>query len=107
MAYRSLKSCKDRFSKGCRPLLGFDGCFLKGYLKGMLLVAVGIDPNHSYYPVAFVVVEKENTSSWTWFLHLLSEDLQIKNPSRNTMINIKDWRRHLLTSFQVPRLIFA
>lgn len=45
--YICLKACKDGFNKGCRPLLGFDGCFLKGYCKGMLLAAVGIDANNS------------------------------------------------------------
>ena len=83
----SLKACKDGFNKGCTPILGFDGCFLKGYCKGMLLAAIGIDPNNSQYPVAFAVVEKENTSSWRWFLHLLSEDLQINNPRRFTLIS--------------------
>jgi len=53
----------------------------------MLLAAIGIDPNNSQYPVAFAVVEKENTSSWRWFLHLLSEDLQIDNPRRFTLIS--------------------
>ena len=61
--YICLKACKEGFNKGCRPLLGFDGCFLKGYCKGMLLAAIGIDANNSEFPVAWAVVEKENTSS--------------------------------------------
>lgn len=44
----------------------------------MLLVAMGVDANNSKFPIAFVVVEKKNTSSWTWFLELLSEDLDIQ-----------------------------
>jgi len=38
--YICLNACKEGFNRGCRPLLGFDGCFLKGYCKGMLLAAV-------------------------------------------------------------------
>lgn len=85
-AYICLKACKDGFKDGCRPLLGFDGCFLKGYTHGMLLAAIGIDPNNSQYPVAYAVVEKENTQSWTWFLNLLREDLDVHNTSIFTMM---------------------
>lgn len=85
--YICLEACKQGFNKGCRPIIGLDGCFLKGYCKGMLLAAIGIDPNNSQFPVAFAVVEKENTSSWTWFLELLSEDLSIQNPSRFTFMS--------------------
>lgn len=85
--YISLKACKDGFNKGCRPILGFDGCFLKGYSKGMILAAVGIDANNSQYPVAWAVVEKENTATWKWFMKLLFEDLEIENPKRFTLIS--------------------
>ena len=85
--YICLKACKDVFNKGCMPLLGFDGCFLKGYTKGMLLAAIGIDANNSQFPVAFAVVEKENTNTWTWFLMLLHEDLNVQNTTGFTMMN--------------------
>ena len=84
--YICFKACKDGFNKGCRPLLGFDGCFLKGYTQGMLLAAIGIDSNNSQFPVAFAVVEKENTQTWTWFLLLLREDLDVQNTSGFTMM---------------------
>lgn len=32
---------KEDFIGGCRRLMGIDGCFLKGLLKGKLLVVVG------------------------------------------------------------------
>ncbi|XP_072084719.1 uncharacterized protein [Arachis hypogaea] len=38
--YISLDACKKGFIKGCRPLIGLDGCFLKGYYGGQLLSAV-------------------------------------------------------------------
>ncbi|XP_062112397.1 uncharacterized protein LOC133823577 isoform X1 [Humulus lupulus] len=85
--YICLKACKDGFNKGCRPLLGLDGCFLKGYGKGILLAVVGIDPNNSQFPVTYAIAEKENTETWTWFLNLIVEDLGIENPSIFTMMS--------------------
>ncbi|XP_062100812.1 uncharacterized protein LOC133806743 [Humulus lupulus] len=85
--YICLKACKDGFLNGCRPLICLDGCFLKGYCKGMLLAAIGIDAANAMFPVAYAVVEKEYTGSWTWFLNLLKEDLKIDEPERITMIS--------------------
>ncbi|XP_060962048.1 uncharacterized protein LOC133032194 [Cannabis sativa] len=56
---------------------GLDGCFLKGYCKGMLLAAIGIDANNSMFPLAYAIVEKENTDSWTWFVGLVKEDINV------------------------------
>jgi len=56
----------------------------------MLLAAICIDSNNSQYPVAFDVVEKENTSTWKiWFLRLLREDLDVQNTARFTMMTDK------------------
>lgn len=49
------------------PLIGFDECFFA--------VAIGIDLNNSQYCNWFAVMEKENTSTRTWFMGLLREDL--------------------------------
>lgn len=56
-------------------MIGIDGCHLKGPYGGILLSAVGRDPNEEYFPIAFAVVEVENKDSWRWFLTLLLEDL--------------------------------
>nr|XP_029144759.1 uncharacterized protein LOC112710546 [Arachis hypogaea] len=73
--YISLDACKKDFKAGCRPLIGLDGCFLKGYFGGHLLSAVGQDANNSFFVIAFAVVEAENTDSWKWFLSILHDDL--------------------------------
>jgi hypothetical protein len=52
----------------CRPILFFDGCHIKIKFGGIILATVGIDPNDSIYPIAFVVVEVESKASWKWFL---------------------------------------
>ncbi|KAK8650684.1 hypothetical protein V6N13_140311 [Hibiscus sabdariffa] len=77
--YICMQAMKDGFKAGCRPIIGLDGCHLKGYYQGHLLAAVGIDADDSIYPISFAVVESENQSSWCWFLELLATDLEIEN----------------------------
>ena len=72
--YICFKACKDSFFE-CRPIIGLDGCFLKGYYGGQLLSAIGRDPNDQMMPIAFAVVEGETKESWAWFLDLLVKDL--------------------------------
>ncbi|MBA0845504.1 hypothetical protein Goarm_022822, partial [Gossypium armourianum] len=50
--------------EGCRPILGLDGCFLKGPFKGELLAVVGKNGNNQMYPVAWVIVKGECIDSW-------------------------------------------
>ena len=69
--YVCLEACKLGFKAGCRPLIGLDGCFLKGYYGGQLLSVVGQDGNNQIY----VIVDVENKDNWKWFLELLHKDL--------------------------------
>ena len=43
------------------------------------MVAVGIDENDCMYSIAFAVVESENFDSWSWFINMLIQDLEIVN----------------------------
>ncbi|XP_020104657.1 uncharacterized protein LOC109721429 [Ananas comosus] len=61
--------CIQGFLNGCRPYIALDGCHLKGKHRGVLVSATSIDGNSSIFPVAFGVVESENSNSWEWFLH--------------------------------------
>jgi len=72
--YMCLDGCRQSFTK-CRKFIGLDGCFLKGYYGGMILAAVGRDPNEQMMPIAIALVEGETRDSWTWFLDLLIKDL--------------------------------
>ncbi|XP_074297017.1 uncharacterized protein LOC141627688 [Silene latifolia] len=74
--YVCLEACKAGFISGCRPILGVDGCHLKGLYLGMLLVVVGKDGNCNIYPFAWAIVEVENIATWIWLLELLMKDLQ-------------------------------
>ena len=71
----SLAGMKKGFLDGCRPVIGVDGCFLKGPFKGQLLAAVSRDGNNNMYPIAYVVVEAETKDSWSWFLETLVSHL--------------------------------
>jgi len=72
--YACFQACKESFMS-CRPIIGLDGCFLKGKYGGELLTAVGRYGNEQMLPIAYAVVEVENKDSWTWFLELLIEDI--------------------------------
>ncbi|XP_056158389.1 uncharacterized protein LOC130134754 [Syzygium oleosum] len=73
--------------EGCRPLKGLYGCFLKGMLKGELLIVVGRDANNQMYPIAWAVVEVENKDSWGWFAKALKNDLGTKDGVGYTTIS--------------------
>lgn len=72
--YMCLEGCKQSFLR-CRQFIGLDGCFLKGYYGGIILAAVGRDPNDQMLPMAIAVAEGETKDSWLWFLKLLINDL--------------------------------
>ncbi|KAG6507676.1 hypothetical protein ZIOFF_033027 [Zingiber officinale] len=61
-----------------RHFIGVDGCHLKGPHGGVLLSAVGIDPNNSNFPIAIAIVNNESCETWGWFLSLLKLDLNIE-----------------------------
>ena len=60
---------------GCKPIIGLDGCFLKGSHGGRVLAVVGRDGNENMFPIAMAVVEAKNMDSWTWFLKSLIDDI--------------------------------
>ncbi|XP_027075839.2 uncharacterized protein [Coffea arabica] len=69
----SFKAQRSGFVEGCRPFVGFDGCFLKGAYGGVLLTTVTLDANNSIFPIAFAVAEAENKETWSWFFHYFEE----------------------------------
>ncbi|XP_028095032.1 uncharacterized protein LOC114295048 [Camellia sinensis] len=61
----SFRACIDGFNH-CRPLLFLDGTFLKGRFKGNLLAATAKKANQGLFPVAFAIVDSENSTNWEW-----------------------------------------
>ncbi|VVA22019.1 Hypothetical predicted protein, partial [Prunus dulcis] len=73
--YVCFGALKKGFVEGCRQVVGFDGCHVKGSHPGQILSAVGIDGNNGMYPIAFAVVEVENTETWGWFFDIFFQDV--------------------------------
>ncbi|XP_023765784.1 uncharacterized protein LOC111914242 [Lactuca sativa] len=85
--YICFKALKDGWNNGCRRVIGLDGCFLKGRVKGELLFAIGRDANNQIYPIAWVVVDVENKDNWKWFVELLGADIGFKQGRGLTLIS--------------------
>ncbi|RYR72887.1 hypothetical protein Ahy_A02g007113 isoform B [Arachis hypogaea] len=73
--YISLDACKRGFKVGCRPLIGLDGCHLKGYFGSHFLSVVAQEANNHFFVIAYTVVDSECAEIWRWFLTLFQEDL--------------------------------
>ncbi|XP_017635007.1 uncharacterized protein LOC108477073 [Gossypium arboreum] len=87
--YVCFDALKRGWKAGCRPLIGLDGCFLKGLFKSEFLTAVGRDANNQMFPIAWAVIEVECTDSWGWFLSLLSTDLGLEDGYGYTIISLE------------------
>nr|KAJ0207769.1 hypothetical protein LSAT_V11C500254770 [Lactuca sativa] len=85
--YVCFKAIKDGWIRGCRRVIGLDGCFLKGQCKGELLTAIGRDGNNQVYPIAWAVVDVENKDNWEWFIKLLVKDLGLELGEGLTVIS--------------------
>ncbi|KAL5576963.1 hypothetical protein UlMin_018662 [Ulmus minor] len=68
-----LAASRNGFLEGCRPVIGLDGCHLKGPYRGVLLEAISLDANLQFFPVAYGIMEIEDSQTWHWFLELLIE----------------------------------
>lgn len=63
-----------------------DGCHLRGDYGGQKLIVVAYNVNDCIYPVAYAVIEGENTVSWRWFVQHLANDLGIDDSNRWTFM---------------------
>ncbi|XP_023766260.2 uncharacterized protein LOC111914783 [Lactuca sativa] len=89
--FRRIYVCLGPLKKGFKAciidLVGLDGAFMKGPFPGQVLTAVGLDSNNGIYPLAYAIVESENTASWKWFLENLGDDLELGSNSNYTFIS--------------------
>ncbi|XVF43694.1 hypothetical protein PTKIN_Ptkin02bG0061200 [Pterospermum kingtungense] len=102
--YICFDALKNGWQKGRKPIIGVDGCFLKGLFQGELLSAVGKDGNHQMYPVAWAVVKVENAETWTWFMELLATDLGFGDGFGYTIMSDKQKGLALAIEAIVPRV---
>ncbi|KAL0325059.1 UNVERIFIED_CONTAM: hypothetical protein Sradi_5075200 [Sesamum radiatum] len=96
--YVCFDALKQFLISGCRPIIGVDGCHLKGPYGGVLLTVVGIDHNNNIYPIAYAVVRNENGETWEWFLTVLKQDLNILRYYEYTFMFVK--QKDLINAFQ-------
>ncbi|KAH0683456.1 hypothetical protein KY290_022061 [Solanum tuberosum] len=61
-----------------------------------MLVAMGQDSSNHFYPLAWVVVDKETKRTWNWFLELLKHSLDLKSGENVTFIS--DMQKGLLNA---------
>ena len=61
--------------KHCRPIISVDATYLYGRYKGKMLIAMGVDANNQFFPLAFAIVEEESFNSWRWFLTCIRESV--------------------------------
>ena len=52
----------ERF-KYCRPIISTDATHLYGRYKGTMLIAMGVDANNQFFPLAFAIIEEESLDS--------------------------------------------
>ncbi|KAL0278014.1 UNVERIFIED_CONTAM: hypothetical protein Sradi_7304000 [Sesamum radiatum] len=96
--YVRFGTLKAGFKAGCRPIIGVDGCHLKGPNGGILLTAIGVDPNNNLFPIAHAVVNKECRETWEWFLIILKHDLNIIRQHEYTFMS--DKQKGLMQAFE-------
>lgn len=85
--YTCFEGIKQGWKEGCRRVICVDAAFLKTFLGGQILSAVGRDPNEQMYPLAWAIAEGENNSSWTWFISQLQTDLELGDGSGIAIIS--------------------
>ncbi|KAL9676373.1 hypothetical protein QQ045_004587 [Rhodiola kirilowii] len=63
----------DGTMQHCRPILSIDSTHMYRKYNAKLLIAIGLDANNRILPLAFALVESENTSNWKWFMSCIRE----------------------------------
>ena len=61
--------------KHCHLLVLVYGTFLIDKYRGVLMIAIGVDPDNQLVPLAFALAEGENNDSWCWFLKLVRQNV--------------------------------
>ena len=75
----AFKASLDGWIRGCRPIVGLNGCFLKRKYSGACLAAIGIDANNGMFPLAIFTYKKEDRENWDKFLEQIAPELR-KHP---------------------------
>ncbi|KAF6146365.1 hypothetical protein GIB67_020459 [Kingdonia uniflora] len=86
-AWNAKTICIERiegsYDKG--PILGLDGCFLKGKYGGVVLSVLSLDANNGLFPIGVYFCRCECTNTWKAFLTKSKSFLE-EHPSKLTFI---------------------
>ncbi|XP_066166179.1 uncharacterized protein [Oryza sativa Japonica Group] len=85
--------------KHCRPVLAIDATFLTGKYGGALMTALSADAEDQLVPLAFALVEKENSRDWCWFIDLVRR--VVVGPHREVCI-ISDRHAGIMNAMMTP-----
>ncbi|KAK1396350.1 hypothetical protein POM88_006213 [Heracleum sosnowskyi] len=96
----AFKPCIDAFPH-CIPVLLIDGTHLYDKYGGLLLTATSIDGFKHILPVAFAIVESENTGSWTWFMERVNKKVVLRQ--RDVCV-ISDRHKGIISVMNNPEL---
>ncbi|KAL5701036.1 hypothetical protein ACHQM5_026418 [Ranunculus cassubicifolius] len=82
----AFKASLKGWVEGCRPIIGLDGCFLKGKYGGACLSAMGLDAMNGLFPLAIYITTGEHKESWGMLCSLLQCHVN-KHPEPITFIS--------------------
>ncbi|XP_057529748.1 uncharacterized protein LOC130808285 [Amaranthus tricolor] len=105
-AIRKLNSAyKEGFVTRCRRIIRVDGEHLKGPYPGILLTAVAKDGNNNIFPIAifpiaWAMVATESANTWTWFLALLVDDINLVTDKDSEITFMSDRQKGLIDALK-------
>ncbi|XP_019236386.1 PREDICTED: uncharacterized protein LOC109216667 [Nicotiana attenuata] len=80
-----------------RPVVVVDGAFLKSAYRGIMLTASTMDAAGTILPLAYVVVDSENDTSWKWFF----EQFKLAYGERANMCVVSDRNESILKATSI------
>ncbi|XP_024968723.1 uncharacterized protein LOC112508172 isoform X2 [Cynara cardunculus var. scolymus] len=88
------------FQNGCRPLIFLEATSMKSRYGEVLLIAIAIDGNEGFIPVAFAIVDVEDDNSWCWFLELLKTSILKSQPITFVVDRDTNLKNYVLAVFE-------
>lgn len=88
------------FLNGCRPLLFLEASYIRSEYQEILLTATAVDGNDGFFPVAFAVVDVENSDNWHWFLEQLKHAMLSSQSLTFVSDREKDLKKSVLELFE-------
>ncbi|KAI3771750.1 hypothetical protein L6452_02917 [Arctium lappa] len=95
------------FQNGCRPLIFLEATSMRSRYGEVLLLAIAVDGNEGFFPVAFAIVDVEDDNSWCWFLELLKTSILKSQPITFVVDRDTDLKNSVLAVFEDAYIGFS